>query len=123
MKKIFLDTNALMAIEEFKLDIFLELFKCCNFPFKPVVLQGTLDELKKIGQEQRGKYKQAAKLALGIVKAKKVQVLESKGDVDDVLVEKSEQGNLVLTQDIILKRRLTKPYLTIRQKKKIVMVK
>ena len=122
MKLIILDTNALMAIAEFTLDIFVELEKSCNFSYKVYVLEGTIKELDKIIKEQRGKYKQAAKLALSLLKAKNIPVIKKKGDVDDLLVEYSKQEALVLTQDIALKRRLKKPYLTIRQKKRIVVL-
>jgi rRNA-processing protein FCF1 len=121
MKKIILDTNALMAISEFKLDLFSELEKCCDFNYKIFVLSGTLDELQKIMEEQRGKYKRAAKLALQLLKAKKIPTIVSKGKVDDVLVAMSKK-DLVLTQDIGLKRRLHKPYLTIRQRKYVIFV-
>ena len=123
MKKIILDTNALMAIAEFKLDIFQALEECCDFKFKLLVLEGTISELEKIKLEQRGKYKRAAQLGLSILKAKNVRILKGKGDVDDLLAEHSIKGDLVLTQDIGLKKRLVKPYLTIRQKKKIVVVR
>ncbi len=125
MKKVIIDTNALMAIEEFRMDIFRELEKCCDFRYKVLVLGGTVDELKKITNEQRGKYKRAAKLALMLIGAKKVGIIEH-GDkcfVDDLLVEYSKKGYLILTQDIALKRRLVKPYLTIRQKNRIVLVR
>lgn len=122
MKRIILDTNALMAIEEFKLKLFDELEKICDFNYEVCVLEGTIKELKKIQEEQRQKYKRAAKLALGIIKVLKIKQLPSQGHVDDVLVEHSKNGDLVLTQDIGLKRRLSKPYLTIRQKKKIFLV-
>lgn len=123
MKKIFLDTNALMAIAEFKFDLFQELTACCDFPFHVYILEGTIDELQKIKEEQRGKYKQAARLALSLIKAKKITILNKKGNVDQLLAEESQQGNCILTQDIALKKQLTKPYLTIRQKKKIMMVR
>lgn len=123
MKKIILDTNAFMAIAEFKLDIFQELAASYDFPFKIYVLEGTVDELQKIKHERWGKYKQAAQLALSLVKAKRIAILKKKGNVDDLLVEESQQGNLVLTQDIALKQQLTKPYLTIRQQKRVIIVK
>tara|TARA_Y100000310_G_C20216938_1_gene593942 strand:- start:40 stop:408 length:369 start_codon:yes stop_codon:yes gene_type:complete len=122
MKKIILDTNSLMAIAEFKIDIFSELEKACDFNYETHTLSGTIDELNKITEEQRGKYKRAAKLALTIIKTKKVKIIKSVGNVDNKLVELSKKGNIILTQDIGLKRRLTKPYLTIRQKKKIVII-
>ena len=123
MKKIILDTNALMAIAEFKIDIFSELERICDFTYDLYILEGTIKELKKIMEEQRQKFKRAAKLALAIVKAKGIKKIASSNYVDDELVELSKKGNLVLTQDIELKKRLTKPYFTIRQKKRVVLVK
>ena len=122
MKTIILDTNALMAIAELNIDIFTEVERVCFFSYTFKVLSGTLEELQKIQQEQRGKFKAAAKLALSILQHKKIAVLPSDGNVDDVLISLSQQGNLILTQDRELKKKLTRPYLTIRQKKMIVLV-
>ena len=122
MKKIIIDTNVLMAIAEFKIDIFSELKEVCDFKYNLFVCSGTIDELNKIITGQKTKYKRAAQLALAILKAKKIKTIKSIGDVDDRLVELSARGYLILTQDIGLKRRLTKPYLTIRQKKRIVII-
>ena len=124
MKKIIIDTNALMAISEFKIDLFSEIKRCCDFKYKIYVLEGTLRELDNIQKEQRGKEKQAARLALSLLKHQNVEVLEDDGTekcVDDRLVYHSQQGDLVLTQDAGLKKRLQKPYLTIRQKKMVVL--
>lgn len=121
MKKIIMDTNALMAIAEFKIDLFTVLEKL-DFKYNVMVLSGTIEELNKIMEKQRGKYKRAAKLVLSILQQKKVPILKSQGTVDDLLVKYSQQGYLVLTQDSALKKRLQKPYLTIRQKKKIMVV-
>ena len=117
MQKVIIDTNVLMAISQFNLDIFSELIG-----YKVHILSGTKEELEKIIKEQRGKFKVAANVALKLLDSKNVQMLKSSGDVDDALVEYSKKGYLVLTQDIGLKRRLVKPYLTIRQKKKVVRV-
>jgi rRNA-processing protein FCF1 len=126
MKKIIIDTNALMAIAEFKLDIFAALQEACDFPYQLFVLEETLHELEKIKEEQRGKYKEAAQLALLIIMKrmmkKKIIIMNKQGAVDELLVEHSQKGDLILTQDRELKKRLTKPYLTIRQRKKIMLV-
>ena len=123
MKKIFLDTNALMAIVELKIDIFSEVDKVCDFPYQLWVLQGTIEELKKIHREQRLRFSRAAQLVLSLLKVKKVRIVEEEGNVDDILTEYSQRGYLILTQDKELKRRLTRPYLTLRQRKMVVMVK
>lgn len=122
IKKIIIDTNALIAITEFKLDLFTAIAQCVDFPYKLCVLQGTIDELNAIIKQERQRFRQAAKLALTLIKAKDVLVLPDEGYVDDLLQRYSQQGYLVLTQDAVLKRRLTKPYLTIRQKKKVMLV-
>ena len=123
MQKIIIDTNALMAIGEFKLDLFLEIERACDFNYSIIILQGTIDELKEIQAKQRGKFKRAAKLALSVLKAKNIKIVKSEGHVDNSLVDYSRKGDLVLTQDVGLKKRLTKPYLIIRQKKKVSMVR
>ena len=122
MKQLIIDTNAWMAITEFKLDIFAALERDCDFSYRIVVLQGIVEELEKIISEQRGRFRQAALIALGILKVKKIKILPEIGNVDDLLVQHSKEGDLVLTQDAALKKRLKRPYLTIRQKKKIMMV-
>ena len=122
MKKIIVDTNAWMAVADFKIDLFAALEKDCEFSYKVCVLSETINELRKIISDQRGRYKQAALLALGIIEVKKVMVILSAGNVDEALVGLSMKGDLVLTQDIALKKKLKKPYLTIRQKKKIIMI-
>ena len=123
MKRVIIDTNALMAIAEFKIDIFSELEKVCDFPYETFVVQGTIDELESIKAHQKGKNKRAAKLVLSLLKAKNVQIINESGYVDDILVACSIQGDLIVTQDARLKRRLTKPYGTIRQKTKLILVK
>ena len=122
MKKIIIDTNVLMAISELSLDVFTAIDDFCDFTYSLQVLEGTITELEKIKEEQRGKFKMAASLALQLLKAKNVKTIPSIGHVDDILVEYSTKGYLIITQDVLLKKRLHKPYLTIRQKKMVVMV-
>ncbi|MBI2661893.1 hypothetical protein HYX11_00345 [Candidatus Woesearchaeota archaeon] len=122
-KQIIIDTNALIAIGEFKIDLFSELHRICDFPYAIAILLGTIEELNRIYQEANGKYKAAAKLALDIIKKKNITIIEEEGYVDNLLVQYSQKGSIILTQDIELKKRLTKPYLTIRQKKTIIFIK
>jgi rRNA-processing protein FCF1 len=130
MKTIIIDTNAFLAISTFNLDIFEAVDHVCDFPYCLAIVEGTIAELEKIKTDkmQKGKDKLAAKLGLQILKQKiankEITVMkdDSTVSVDDNLVFESEQGALVLTQDKGLKDRLTPPYLTIRQKKKIVFV-
>jgi len=58
MKKIILDTNFLMAVGQFKVDIFSEIYRICNFNYQLFIIGKTVDELKKIIQSrQKGKDK------------------------------------------------------------------
>lgn len=129
MRRVIVDTNALMAISGLKVDIFSEIDKCLDINYEVYVLAGTVLELEKIIKEQKGKHKRDAKLALKILQHKQENeevgvIIEQKVrcDVDNNLVFESQRGALVLTQDRELKSKLKKPYLTIRQKKKIVVV-
>ena len=123
MKKVILDTNAVMEMVEFKIDLFRELERILDIPYQVGVVEGTIKELEEIIKNQRLRFSRAAKMGIALLKAKKVNVLSGKGKVDDVLVEYSHQGALVLTQDKELKKRLTRPFLTIRQKKTVVMIR
>jgi rRNA-processing protein FCF1 len=120
--KVIIDTNALMAMAEFKVDVFAEINRVVDVSYSVIVFSGIIEELEKIKNEEKMKFSRQAKLALSILKAKNVKVIRSSGHVDDALVRYSRKGDLVLTQDLELKKRLRKPYLTIRQKKFVVMV-
>lgn len=122
MKKIIVDTNALMAISEFRLDLFSVLEESCDFPYQLTILTGTVAELKQIKDRQQGKFKRAAKLVLDIIKAKKISIIKDEGKVDDLLISHSRRGDLILTLDAQLKKKLSRPYLTIKQKKRIILV-
>lgn len=122
MKKVILDTNAVMDMVDFKIDIFAELERVLDFSYQVCVVEGTMEELEDILKGQRLRFARAAKMGMAILKSKNVKVLPGKGKVDDILTDYSHQGALILTQDRELKRRLSKPFLTIRQKKVVVMV-
>ncbi len=125
-QRIIIDTNALMAISELSIDLFSAIELCSDFPYDLSVLQGTIRELEEIFQTQRGKFRVAAKLALHVlgerIKKGVVEVLVEDGVVDDILVKHSRCGDIILTQDVALKKRLKRPYMTIRQRTKVVVV-
>lgn len=122
MKKVILDTNAVVDMADFKIDIFSELHRILDIPYQVCVLEGTIKELEKIILGPRMRFGRAAKMGLAILKSKKVKIVSGIGKVDDIVAQYSAQGALVLTQDRELKKRLTRPFLTIRQKKTVMMV-
>lgn len=123
MKRIILDTNFLLIPAQFKVDIFSEIRRIADFKYQLCVLDKTIDELKKIQKEQRGKHKAAAKLALALIKNKRIKKLKTTSEkyVDDLLAQYSRKDAIIATQDIGLKRRLKKPYIILRQKKYLAL--
>ena len=127
MKKILLDTNFLLAVYQFKVDIFTELDRICNFNYKLFILDKTIEELKNIIERQKGKHKDAARVALQLLKLRKVSVIKtgSKKHTDDVILDYAEKDYLVATQDKDLKRRLIHhnvKVIVLRQKKILAIV-
>ncbi len=124
-KKVVLDTNFLLIPGQFRVDIFSELDRVCQGAYQVFILDKTLEELENILRKQRGKHKEAAKLALGLVKAKNINTLPSgKETVDDAIVALADKDTLVATQDMGLKRRLKGKaggVITLRQKKYLII--
>jgi len=76
MKKIVLDTNFLLAIGQFHIDIFSELERICDFPYNIYVLNKTIDELNKINDNSGKKVdRESAKLALQLMEGR-VEILK-----------------------------------------------
>jgi rRNA-processing protein FCF1 len=112
-----------MGIGQFKIDIFTEIDNICDFPYEFAVLDKTVEELKKLEESSKGKQGEAARLALRIIRAHHITIIKTEpGHTDDKLVELSKNNAIIVTQDKALKKRLTRPYITIRQKKKVMMV-
>lgn len=124
VEKILLDTNFLLIPAHFKVDIYSEIERICDFPFQLYVLDKSLIELENIINYQRGKEKAAAKLAKAILIAKKPKTLKttSKDYVDKVIL--GLKGFIVATQDKELRSQLKKQgvrTIVLRQKKYLVL--
>ena len=68
--KVLLDTNFIMIPAKFKVDIYSELNRIILEPFELYVLDKSLIELDNIIKLQKGKEREAARLAKAILKAK-----------------------------------------------------
>ena len=125
MKKIILDTNFLMAVGQFKVDIFSEIYRICNFNYQLCIMDKTVDELKKIIQsKQKGKDKAAAKLALAIISSKKLKILKTKEDkpVDDLILDVNNAIVATTDKGLINKLKEKKAkIIRLRQKKYLVI--
>ena len=72
VKKIILDTNFLLVPFQFNVDIFSEIERICDFQYSIFILDTTVDELKKVMAEQKGKHKEQAKAALSLIMIKTI---------------------------------------------------
>lgn len=121
--RIILDTNFLMAIAQFKIDIFSEIDRIADFRYDICILDKTVDELENIIKTQKAKHRMAAKLALQLVESKSVNKIKTgKGKTDDLIVENADKDTAVATQDRELRRRLRikkARLIGIRQKKTV----
>ena len=125
MRHIVLDTNFILIPAQFKVDIFTEIHRICDFNYDLSVLDKTIQELKKITATQRGKHRAAAKLGQQLIKKSKTKTIKTNTEeyADDLLAKFSKKGYIIATQDIGLKQRLKKPYITLRKKQYLVLIK
>lgn len=127
MKRIILDTNFLLIPAQFKVDIFTEIDRIMLEKYELFVLDKTFQELEKImnDKNQSLKNRNAAKLAVQIIQAKKInQINTEEGHVDDLIVELAGSDTIIATQDIRLKDRLKNKskIITLREKKKLILI-
>lgn len=132
-KKVVLDTNFLLIPGQFRVDIFSEFDKICNFNYEVCVLPATVKELESIvgSKSCSAKDRRAAKLGLLLLKAKGVKVVNPKRKVfksaDKAILEfvsaaglSAEKSVIVSTQDKLLRDRLRAkgvPVIVLRQKR------
>ena len=125
MKKIALDTNFLMIPWQFKVDIFSEFDRICNFNYKLYIFEESISELRNIIHKAKGKDKKAAQIALKLIKLKNINIINSeKKDVDSLILENTGEYDYVATQDMALKRELVKKgvsLIVLRSKKHLIL--
>jgi rRNA-processing protein FCF1 len=111
-REVIIDTNGLMIPGQFGVDIFMEL-KRLGFD-SYVVPRASVRELEKISTYGRGRDRTAAKIALSLME--RCTIVEKEGFADDVIMDlAASKEDAVLTNDIILKKRLCSKGVTIVQ--------
>ena len=110
---IVLDTNIILDIIKFKVDIFQELKRICNFQYNLAILDKTLEELKN---------KKNSKLAFALIKKYKLKIIKTKQGYVDSILANLNKNYIIATNDQGLKKLLkNKPYITLRQKKYLMI--
>jgi len=127
MRRVILDTNFLLIPYIFHVDIFSEINRLLHEKYELMVLDLTVMELNKIMCEQKGKDKDAAKMAIALIKDKKISIIQTNSDIlaDKYLIENCCKEDIVATQDMELKRALREKNINIiilRKKKYLNMV-
>ena len=127
MKKIIIDTNFLLIPIQFRVDIFSEFDRVCNFNYKLFIFDESIGELKNIIKKQPQKHKKAAEFALKLIKLKNISVTKSnQEDVDSLILKNINKDTIIATQDSLLKKELLKKGISViilRQKKYLQLIK
>ena len=126
MQIIIVDTNFLMIPYKFKVDIFSEFKRICDFNYQLVVFEQTINELNNIIKKQSGKDKRAAQFALKLIQLKNIGIIKSEQEnVDSLILKNINKGNVVATNDINLKKELIRNGISVvilRQKKYLTLI-
>ena len=118
-KRVILDTNMLMVIRQFGIDVISEVDRLVDDTYKVYILDETIVELKKLAEEEKGNNKTAAKIALQVIEKNKLNIMDTKPlqqrlqkkHVDDLLLaiaRAQPHQTIVATQDQELKSKLKK---------------
>lgn len=120
MKNIILDTNFLVYCAKEKIDYKEEIRILVPGKYELVTLSQVIEELEKL-KEKSKKYsdKQAADLALKLLKVNQVKVIKGKGKYADEAIINASNDAIVATMDLGLTKYLEKAII-IRAKKKLV---
>lgn len=105
MKKIILDTNFLMILGQFKIDIISEIDSLLDEPHEIFITPSVRKELERLA-ERKSKDGGNAVLALRLIENKKIKMMDVRGSVDDSLVKAADKDWIVGTNDIELRKRL-----------------
>jgi len=125
MKKIVLDTSFLVDSIKFKIDL-EEIDKLVSQPYKLLTINSVIKELEKLSAKE-GRDSKNAKIALKLVKSKRIKilkskVLKSKGSTDKAIIKLSDKKTIVATDDRELRKKLKNlgiKTIYLRAKKKI----
>lgn len=117
--KVILDTNFLMAVSQFKIDVFLQLRGSSIF-----VTDSIIKELEGFSNGS-SKKAMSARMALQLIKTKGLKVLKPKErNVDKSLTLYSFKGYVIATQDRELRENIKRAggkSIYIRQKKYVIL--
>lgn len=99
MRKIILDTNFLIDLMKFRIELD-EIEDLLIEPYELLTISSVIEELKKIDSKN-------AKLALKLVELKNIGILKTKEkDADMAILNLADKNSVVATNDINLRKKL-----------------
>jgi len=119
MIKVILDTNFLVYCAKQKIDYTEEISNLMKSGFELTTISIVVTELEKLAKEEKKLMdREAAKLALKILKTGAVKIIPAYGDNADGEIIKLSRGNIVATLDRELKSKIERSII-IREGKKL----
>jgi rRNA-processing protein FCF1 len=106
MKRVFLDTNFLIDSARFGIDL-EEISVFFQEPLEFFLISSSIKELEKIAKN-KGKLGSLAKLALEIIKLKKIKILEEEESPDKAFLSLADKNTIIATNDSKLRKKLKK---------------
>jgi hypothetical protein len=105
MKKIGLDTNFLIDIIRFKVDL-KEIDFLIGERYEFFILSSVLKELEKLSK-RKSEYSKFAKIALKLIEQKNFKIIKTEEkSTDESLVKFADKNTIIATNDIELRKRL-----------------
>ncbi|MEM2963634.1 MAG: PIN domain-containing protein [Candidatus Anstonellales archaeon] len=110
MQVIIFDTNFLLVSYQFRVDIFSEIGRIVECPYRIIVPSGVVGELMHL-RRNKGRVGRAANLAITMLHKLndegRIKIVESHGEVDKWIFDfAKKESAIVCTNDILLKRKL-----------------
>ncbi|MBU2496481.1 MAG: ribonuclease VapC [Nanoarchaeota archaeon] len=124
MNLIVLDTNFLIYCAKYKVDFETEIDRICDFKYKIVLPKQVVNELNELSKNAiKSKDREAASLALQIIKNFEIKKIDAKNADEAILKLKA---NVLATMDKELRKRFKNDrkgkLLLIRQKKYLNLI-
>jgi len=106
--KIILDTNFLMLLHQYGIDIFSEIGRLVPEDYELLIPRKVSNELDSIGKKSRGVDGISARVALQLIQKKNILTIEDDRRVDDSIVDfvNTNVNCIVCTNDKNLKRKI-----------------
>ncbi|WP_457619730.1 hypothetical protein [Methanopyrus sp.] len=124
--RVVLDANFLMIPHQEGVDVFSELDRLLG-SYRPIVPRQVLEELERVERAATGRDRIAARVALSLVDAKGIEVVDVEGkDGDEAILNLARRWDrvYVATRDKELKKHLWElgvPVITLRQRTHLVI--